>query len=131
MSIKECSGNEISAITAHVETTIANLGRASGLSSGSDSVFIAGNCLYLQQAEMLSSILSFIRDVSASYKVDALIVGSVGGISGQLARENNIPYMNTCTVYKEIDKLFTRPTAIIIPSIAELAEPIGYVLSCF
>lgn len=131
VSIKEYSGNEISAITAHVETTIANLGRASGLSSGSDSVFIAGNCLYLQQAEMLSSILSFIRDVSASYKVDALIVGSVGGISGQLARENNIPYMNTCTAYNEIDKLFTRPTAIIIPSIAELAEPIGYVLELF
>ncbi|EFO61442.1 U5 small nuclear ribonucleoprotein 200 kDa helicase, putative [Giardia lamblia P15] len=128
VSIKEYSSNEVAAITAQIETTIAVLGRTSHLSSGSNSIFIAGNCLYLQQAEMLNSILSSIRDVSANYKLDTVIVGSISGISKQLAKRSNISYMNTCKAYKEIDKLFTKPTVIIIPSIAELEEPIGYVL---
>lgn len=127
-SITKHTSDEATAITSYIQTTIATLGTAPGSTLRPNPILIAGNCLYMQQAEMLNDMLTLIRSTSVNYKIDLLATGSTNGFSKQIAQNNDLPYMNAYTVYKQLGKLFTRPTVIVIPSIADLASPAGYVL---
>lgn len=128
VSMTKLNSNEMSIIYTHVSGAIMALRKPTDLSTVHRHIFIAGDSLYLQQAEMLNTILSFIRDTSASKNIDTLVVGNTTGFSQQIAESNNLQYINTCAVYRKVEQLFTRPTVIVIPSIAEIEGPAGYVL---
>lgn len=128
VSISRHNSNELSAIYSHIKTTIAALGNTMRLGTVHSHILIAGDYLYLQQAEMLDTIISFIKDTSTTNRIDTLIVGNANGFSRRIAEKNNLLYMNACATYENINQLFIKPTVIVIPSIAEIEGPGGYVL---